>query len=164
MSKKLIGQTLLNQYLVDAFVASGGMGIVYRVWDFKRDVLLAMKALHDDLADDPSILKRFNREGMALRKLSHPNIVPFYGLYKIPGAVFMLGLYIDSATLSTILKHQDNGRFSIPESLAYLKSMCAALGYAHAHGVVHCDVKPGNLLVDKGGGIYLTDFGIARNA
>ncbi len=159
----LIGQMLLDQYRVDAFVASGGMGAVYRVLDLKRNVPLAMKVLHADLADDPSVFKRFEREARALKKLAHPNIVPFYGLFKTSDFAFLLEQYIDGPTLKQVLR-QRGAPLPVEEALIYLKALCAALGYAHAHGVVHCDVKPGNVMIDRGGSIYLTDFGVARHA
>jgi serine/threonine protein kinase len=162
--KNLIGQILLNQFRVDAFVASGGMGVVYRVWDLKRSVALAMKVLHAELSEDPSLLKRFQREARALEKLAHPNIVPFYGLYRTRDIVFLLERYIDGPSLKEILKIYHGQSVPMQEVLIYLKSLCAALGYAHFHGVVHCDIKPGNVMIDRGGNIYLTDFGIARHA
>ncbi len=158
----LIGQTLLDQYRVDAFVASGGMGAVYRVLDLKRNVPLAMKVLHADLAEDPSVFKRFEREGRALKKLAHPNIVPFYGLFKTSDFAFLLEQYVDGPTLKDVLRQRK--ALPVEEALIYLKALCAALGYAHAHSVVHCDVKPGNVMIDQGGSIYLTDFGVARHA
>ena len=160
----LINQTLLSQFRVDAFVASGGMGSVYRVWDLKRNVPLAMKVLHAELAEDPSIFKRFKREANALKKLAHPNIVPFYGLYQTLDLAFLLERYIDGPSLKEILRQKKNEPLPTSNALAYLKALCAALGYAHANGVVHCDVKPANVMVDRGGNIYLTDFGIARHA
>jgi serine/threonine protein kinase len=162
--KNLIGHTLLNQFRVDAFVASGGMGVVYRVWDLKRNVPLAMKILHADLADDPSLFKRFRREARALQKLTHPNIVPFYGIYQTGDLVFLLERYIDGPSLKDILRSYRHQPLPLQEVLAYLKALCAAVGYAHASGVIHCDIKPGNVMVDQGGNIYLTDFGIARHA
>jgi TolB protein len=164
MSSISIGQTYLNQYRVDAFIASGGMGAVYRVWDLKRNVPLAMKVLHSDLADDPSILKRFKREANALKKLAHPNIVPFYGLYQTAEFAFLLERYVDGPSLKEILREKHGKPITVNEVLIYLKALSAALGYAHANGVVHCDVKPGNVMVDQGGNIYLTDFGIARHS
>ncbi len=158
----LIGQVLLDQYRVDAFVASGGMGAVYRVSDLKRNVPLAMKVLHADLAEDPSVFKRFEREARALKKLAHPNIVPFYGLFKTSDFAFLLEQYVDGPTLKDVLRQRKT--LSVEEALIYLKALSAALGYAHAHGVVHCDVKPGNVMIDQGGSIYLTDFGVARHA
>ena len=160
----LIGKILLNQYRVDAFIAAGGMGAVYRVWDLKRNVPLAMKVLHAELAEDPSVFKHFQREGRALQKLAHPNIVPFYGLYQTMDFAFMLERFVDGPSLKDILKRQKGAPLAIDEALIYLKALCAALGYAHVNGVVHCDVKPGNVIIDRGGNIYLTDFGIARHA
>ncbi len=160
----LINQTLLSQFRVDAFVASGGMGSVYRVWDLKRNVPLAMKVLHAEMAEDPSVFKRFKREANALKKLAHPNIVPFYGLYQTLDLAFLLERFIDGPSLKEILHQRKGEPLQIGEALTYLKALCAALGYAHANGVVHCDVKPANVMVDRGGNIYLTDFGIARHA
>ncbi len=160
----LINQVLLNQYRVDAFIASGGTGAVYRVWDLERNVPLAMKVLHSDLAEDPHMFRRFQREANALKKLSHPNIVPFYGLFQTSGFVFLLERYIDGPSLRDVLRDQGGKPLPIPETLTYFKALSSALGYAHSKGVVHCDVKPGNILMDRGGNIYLADFGIARHA
>ena len=157
-----IGQTLLNQYRVDAFIGAGGMSTVYKAYDLKRSVYLAMKVLHADLADDPSVFKLFQREARALQKLAHPNIVPFYGIYQDQGFTFLLERYVDGPSLKGVLRQRQS--IPVPETLAYLKAMCAALGYAHVNGVVHCDVKPGNVMVDRGGTVYMTDFGVARHA
>lgn len=159
----LIGQTLLDQFRVDAFVASGGAGAVYQVWDLKRNVYLAMKVLHNDLVDDSSAFKSFQREARALQKLAHPNIVPFYGLFQTGDFAFLLEQFIDGPSLRDILRKQPNG-LPVPEVLAYTKALCSALGYAHANSVIHCDIKPGNVMVDSGMRIYLADFGIARHA
>jgi serine/threonine protein kinase/formylglycine-generating enzyme required for sulfatase activity len=140
------------------------MGAVYRVWDLKRNVPLAMKVLHAELAEDPTVFKRFQREARALQKLIHPNIVPFYGLYQTLDFAFLMERYIDGPSLKDILRHQQGKPLPIEEALIYLKALGAALGYAHANGVIHCDVKPGNVMIDRGGNIYLTDFGIARHA
>jgi serine/threonine protein kinase len=162
MDTNLTGQVLLNQFRVDSFIASGGMGAVYRVWDIKRNVPIAMKVLHTDLAEDPAVVKRFQREAQTLQNLAHPNIVPFYGLYQVSGISFLLERYVDGPTLKQILSQSPGRRLSVGEAMIYLKALCAALGYAHAYGVVHCDVKPGNVMTDQGGNIYLTDFGVAR--
>ena len=163
MAMNLIGKTLLNQYRMDAFVASGGMGAVYRVWDLKRNVPLAMKVLHAELAEDPSVFKRFQREARALQKLAHPNIVPFYGLFQTQNIAFLLERFVDGPTLKDILRQRHGKPLPIEETLVYLKALSAAIGYAHANGVVHCDIKPGNVMIDAGGNVYLTDFGIARH-
>ena len=164
MPDSIINQTLLNQYRVDAFIASGGMGTVYRVWDLKRNVPLAMKVLHSDLAEDPHMFKRFKREANALKKLTHPNIVQFYGLFQTLDFAFLLEGFIDGPSLKDILRQRGGTPLPVQEALTYLKALSSALGYAHANRVVHCDVKPGNILVDQVGNIYLTDFGIARHS
>jgi len=160
----IINRVLSGQFRVDAFIASGGMGAVYRVWDLKRNVPLAMKVLHTDLSEDPTMFKRFKREANALKKLAHPNIVPFYGLYQTADFAFLLERYVDGPSLKEILRERHGKPMAVEEVLVYLKALSAALGYAHAFGVVHCDVKPGNVMVDQGGNIYLTDFGIARHS
>ncbi len=159
---KLIGRILLEQFRVESFIASGGMGAVYRVWDVKRSAPLAMKVLHDDQVDDPVMFNRFQREALALQRLAHPNIVPFYGLHQEDQIVFILQQFIDGASLKEILRKR-SGVLPFIEALTYLQAISSALGYAHAKNIVHCDIKPGNVLVDKGGTVYLTDFGIARN-
>lgn len=164
MPSNLIGQILFNQYRVDAFVASGGMGTVYRVRDLKRNVPLAMKVLHAELAEDPSVFKSFQREARALQKLTHPNIVSFYGLYQTSDVFCLFERFVDGPTLKQLLAQQPGRRLAVGEALIYLKALCAGLGYAHANGVVHCDMKPGNVMIDRGGNIYLADFGIARHA
>ena len=123
-----------------------------------------MKVLHEDFLDDPVILESFKREARAFARLAHPNIVPCYGMEVTQDAAFLLTNFIDGPSLKNILKNRGQQPLSVTESLAFLKAISAALGYAHYNGVVHCDVKPGNVLVDQGGSIFLTDFGIARHA
>lgn len=160
----LLNQTLLDQFRVDAFIQAGGMGSVYRVWDLKRNAALAMKVLHADLAEDPLILSRFQREASVLQTLAHPHIVPFYGLLQGPGFSFLLERFIDGPSLKEVLSARRGAALPLNEALTYLKALAAALGYAHNSNIVHCDVKPANVLLDQGGGIFLTDFGIARFA
>jgi serine/threonine protein kinase len=160
--KNPIGQVLLNRYRVDAFVALGGMGAVYRVWDTVRGVPLAMKLLNPELAEDPKMFRRFEREARLLEKLNHPHIVPFYGLFRTHDFCLILERFIDGFTLKDLLQQRRNRPLPLHDILTYFKALCAALGFAHVNGVIHCDVKPGNVMVERGGQIYLTDFGVAR--
>ena len=164
MSSNIIDRTLLDQFHVEAFIASGGMGAVYRVRDLQRNVPLAMKVLHSELAEDPAVFKRFKREANALKRLSHPNIVQFYGLYQSEGMAFIVQSFVDGTSLQSLLRQRGGNPLSLTEAFTYFKAVGAALGYAHVNGVVHCDVKPGNVLVDRGGNIFITDFGVARHA
>ncbi|RPJ49232.1 MAG: serine/threonine protein kinase, partial [Chloroflexi bacterium] len=162
MRRDLIGETLLNQFRIETFIAAGGMATVYRVWDLQRSVPLAMKVLHPELAEDPAFITRFEREAHSLQMLIHPNIVPFYGLFRDNGLTFLLERYIDGPTLDEVLRWQAGRPMAMVDALVYFKAMYTSLGYAHAQGIIHCDVKPGNVLIDQGGHVYLTDFGIAR--
>lgn len=164
MASNLVGQIVANQFRVDAFISAGGMGTVFRVWDLKRNVPLAMKVLHAEMAEDAVIFERFKREARALRKLEHPNIVPFYGLYQIPSLIFLLERFIDGPTLKDVLKNLGGSTLPSQDVLSITKSLCSAVGYAHNNDVVHCDIKATNVMTDKGGHIYLGDFGIARHA
>ncbi|HOH20174.1 MAG TPA: serine/threonine protein kinase [Anaerolineaceae bacterium] len=164
MSTNLIGRVIKGQFRVDSFLDSGGMGSVYRVWDTKRNVPLAMKVLHSELAEDPAMFTRFKREARALQKLAHPNIIPFYGLYETQEFIFMLERFIDGPTLRDILRKSQGCGLSEGDALIFLKAISSALGYAHENGVIHCDIKSANVMVDQGGSIYLGDFGIARHA
>ncbi len=164
MPSNIVGQVIAKQFRVDAFIASGGMGSVFRVWDLKRNVPLAMKVLHADLAEDPVIFERFKREARALRKLEHPNIVPFYGLYETPALTFLLERFIDGPTLKDILAQRSGSLLPDQDVLCIIKSLCSAVGYAHNNNVIHCDIKAANVMLERGGHIYLGDFGIARHA
>ncbi len=163
MSNIRIGQVVLDQFRVDEFIAAGGMGAVYRVYDVHRNVYLALKVLHSDLLEDPLALKRFRREANALKKLAHPNIVQFYGLYEADENLFLLENYIDGPTLKEVLSRK-KGLLPDGAVLTIFKALSAALGYAHHYGVVHCDMKPGNVIIDRGGNVFTADFGIARHA
>lgn len=164
MSSNLIGQVVANQFRVDAFISSGGMGTVFRVWDLERNVPLAMKVLHADLAEDQDVLERFQREARALWKLEHPNIIPFYGFYQTPSHNLLLQLYIDGPTLKEVLSQHSGNNLPTHDVLCIMKSLCSAVGFAHSNNVIHCDIKPANVMIDRGGKVYLGDFGIARHA
>jgi WD40 repeat protein/tRNA A-37 threonylcarbamoyl transferase component Bud32 len=158
---ELIGRTLLGRYRVEASLGRGGMAEVYKVWDEHRSVHLAMKLLREDLAEDKIFLRRFRREAQTLERLQHPNIVRFYGLEQDGDLAFMLMDYVEGTTLRKEILRAE-GPFSLDRALEILRPICAALHYAHREGMVHCDVKPGNIMIDAGGKVLITDFGIAR--
>lgn len=157
-----IGETLKNRYKIVESLGRGGMADVYKVWDEERSTYLALKLLRDDLAQDPVFMRRFRREAHNLAQLQHPNIVRFYGLEEDDLKAFILMEYIEGPTLREEIRRSDSGGMSQERIQSVMKDVCSALHYAHAKGLVHCDIKSGNILIDAYGKAYLTDFGIAR--
>jgi serine/threonine protein kinase len=158
---ELVGRLLNRRYRMEASLGRGGMAEVYKVWDEERATYLALKLLREDLAEDQVFLRRFKREAQTLAKLQHPNIVRFYGLEQEGPLAFILMDYIEGRSLRREI-FDARGPLSPQRVLEIMQSVCAALYYAHQKGFVHCDIKPGNVLIDKKGTVYLTDFGIAR--
>lgn len=157
-----IGDKLKNRYRVEESLGRGGMADVYKVWDEERSTYLALKLLRDDLAQDPVFMRRFRREAHNLAQLQHPNIVRFYGLEEDDLKAFILMEYIEGPTLREEILRSGSGGLSLERIQSVMKDVCSALHYAHAKGLVHCDIKSGNILIDASGKAYLTDFGIAR--
>ena len=158
---KLVGYTIAGRYRVDEFLGRGGMADVYKVWDQQRATWLAMKVLHESLAEDKVFLRRFRREATNLAKLRHPNIVRFYEWGEAGELVFILMEYVSGITLSKAIK-RNNQPFSPRQALGIIQPVCSALYYAHEQGLAHCDIKPSNIMLDENGRVFLTDFGIAR--
>jgi serine/threonine protein kinase len=157
----LIGQTLLHRYEIRDLIGRGGVGEVYLAWDPQRMTRLAVKVLHEDLAYDKVFMRRFQREAETLAKLQHPNIVRFYRLEVEGHRAFMLLDYIEGDTLHARLFKL--GRpMTTPEVMEVVEPVIAVLHYAHSHGIVHCDVKPANVMLEKTGRVLVGDFGIAR--
>ncbi len=158
---KLVGYVVAGRYRVDEFLGRGGMAEVYKVWDQQRATFLAMKVLHESLAEDKVFLRRFRREATNLAKLRHPNIVRFYEWGEANELVFMLMEYVQGITLSKALKR--SGKPFLPsQAVGIIQQVCSALHYAHEQGLAHCDIKPSNIMLDANGRVFLTDFGIAR--
>jgi len=159
--QNIIGQTIANRYRVDQFLGRGGMAEVYKVWDQRRATFLAMKLLHEDLALDRVFINRFKREGQTLAKLQHPNIVRFYGLVQDGRLAFMLLDYVEGETL----KHKifdAEGPMYFPDIREVSRAVCSALQFAHSESLIHCDIKPANIMINQHGTVLLSDFGIAR--
>jgi len=157
----LIGQTIKNRYRIDKFLGRGGMADVYKVWDQRRATFLAMKLLHEDLALDRVFINRFKREGQTLSRLQHPNIVRFYGLEQDQRLAFMLLDYIEGDTLKHAIFDED-GPLKAGKIRKVLRAVCSALQFAHSEGLVHCDIKPANIMINQHGTVLLSDFGISR--
>jgi eukaryotic-like serine/threonine-protein kinase len=149
-----------ERYELSHLIARGGMAEVYRAHDRLLDRPVALKVLFPELSVDRSFVERFRREAQAAANLSHPNIVPVFDWGEDSGTYFIVMEFIDGRPLSSILKTA--GPLSADRTADIGAHVAAALGYAHKHGVIHRDVKPGNVLITDEGQVKVTDFGIAR--
>jgi beta-lactam-binding protein with PASTA domain/tRNA A-37 threonylcarbamoyl transferase component Bud32 len=141
-------------------IARGGMAQVYRARDQQLDRPVALKVLFPELSVDRAFVERFRREAQAAANLSHPNIVPVYDWGEDDGSYFIVMEFIDGRPLSAVLRDSDP---LTPSQIALIgANVAAALAFAHRHGVIHRDVKPGNVLITQDGNVKVTDFGIAR--
>ena len=153
--------SLLNQrYQIEAHIASGGMADVYRARDLMLDRTVAIKILRDELSSSATFRERFRQEARSAANLSHPSIVTIHDFGLDNGKLFLVMEYIPGKDLKSILRAR--GRLPVNEALPLLIQACAGLGYAHSAGLIHCDVKPQNLIVTPDARLKITDFGIAR--
>jgi serine/threonine protein kinase len=150
---------LFPQFTILERIGSGGMGWVYRVRQRGLDRLAALKIMAPGLAAEPAFVERFTREGQALARLQHPNIVSVYDFGEVEGYCWILMEYVDGVNLRQVMA---SGGLSPAEALRIIPEVCAALGYAHGRGVLHRDIKPENILLDAAGRVKIADFGVAR--
>jgi serine/threonine-protein kinase len=149
-----------DRYELTHLIARGGMAQVYRARDRQLDRPVALKVLFPELSVDRSFVERFRREAQAAANLSHPNIVPVFDWGEDDGSYFIVMEFVDGRPLSAVLRESEP---LSPQQIATIgASVAAALAFAHRHGVVHRDVKPGNVLITSDGEVKVTDFGIAR--
>jgi serine/threonine-protein kinase len=152
----------IGRYEIQHRLGKGGMGSLYLARDPGLDRLVAIKLLKDDYLDDQEFRERFAREARALARLRHPNIVVVYDFGEHDGRPFMAMEYIDGETLRQRLARTPPLKIAL--GLALVEDLCAGLANAHDAGIVHRDIKPDNIMVDRQGVVKLLDFGIARNA
>ncbi len=158
-----MSQTVLaERYRLGELIATGGMGSVYRAVDTHLRRPVAVKVLKRVLADDSTFLERFRREARAAAAISHPGVATVYDYGERSNEAFIVMELIEGDTLAErIARH---GRLPWQMAFAVAEQVAAALSAAHGHGVVHRDVKPANILLDRAGHVKVTDFGIARAA
>jgi len=154
------GKVLNNRYQLLERIGSGGMADVFRARDLMLERTVAIKVLHETYSDDTALQSRFKQEARAAANLSHPNIVTVHDFGFDNGQLFIVMEHIPGKDLKTILRTR--GRYSVEEAIPLLVQACAGIGYAHRAGLVHCDVKPHNMIVTPDGRLKVTDFGIAR--
>jgi len=151
---------LNNRYQILEQLGKGGMAIVYRARDTMLERSVSVKVLRESYSRDPAFLERFRQEAKAAANLSHPNIVTVHDFGLDNGQIFIVMEFIPGTDLKALIKQR--GRFNPEEAVPLLIQACAGIGYAHRAGLVHCDVKPQNMLVTADMRLKVTDFGIAR--
>ncbi len=157
---KRIGPRQFGRYEILSEVARGGMGVVYRAKDKQNGEVVAMKVLLAGEGANEDEMARFEREARAASRLSHPAIVGIREAGSIEGKPFITMEYIDGKSLSRILREE--GPLPPKRALEILEEVTEAVDHAHKKGVIHRDLKPGNVLIDKTGHAHLTDFGLAK--
>lgn len=158
----MIDETVLlnNRYQLLQPIGSGGMSVVYKAIDEMLERVVTVKILRENYASDSKFRERFKQEAKAAANLSHPNIVTVYDFGFDDDKVFIVFEYIDGTDLKTLIRKK--APFDTKEALNLMAQACAGVGYAHRAGLVHCDIKPHNMLVSHDSRLKVTDFGIAR--
>jgi eukaryotic-like serine/threonine-protein kinase len=157
-------QLFADRYRLERRLGVGGMATVQLAFDTRLERYVAVKLLAEHLAEDSSFVSRFRREALAAARLVHPNIVQVFdfGSESASGRNFIVMEYVDGQSCAEILR--DRGPLTPRDAVDILAQACRGLDYAHRNGVVHRDVKPGNLLRNTDGVVKLADFGIAKAA
>jgi len=147
-------------YRIEGLVGRGGMGVVYRATDLQLERPVALKLIAPELAEDERFRSRFLRESRLAASLDHPNVIPIYEAGDEEGQLYIAMRYVEGEDLTMLLAREE--RLAPERALAILGQVAAALDAAHERGLVHRDVKPGNVLLDGREHAYLTDFGLTK--
>ena len=156
----MIGRLISGRYRIEAVVGTGGMAVVYRALDLQENRIVAIKVLRPEYESDMEFVRRFSREAEAAAKMSHENIVNLLDV-GIEGEMrYIVMEYVDGQTLKEMIREE--GRIHPDVALRMTIRILAAVDHAHRNGIVHRDIKPQNILVDREGRVKVADFGIAR--
>src|SRR5216117_1107811 len=155
-------QALGQEFTVGPLLGEGGFAAVFRARDnvLNRDV--AVKVLDVELAPERVVAERFLREAQTVARLEHPHIVPIYKVGRQEEIFYIIMRCIDGPSLRQLLETQK--KLSVGDAARIARQVADALAYAHSHDIVHRDIKPDNILLDKSGHVLVTDFGIAKAA
>jgi eukaryotic-like serine/threonine-protein kinase len=155
------GDLIADRYELEELVGTGGMSSVFRARDRQLERRVAIKILHQHYAEDPEYLERFRREARAVAKLSHPNIVTVIDRGDDGGRQYIVFEHVEGENLKELVLR--SGRLPVQRALELALAVADGLAFAHDHGLVHRDVKPQNVLLNREGEVKVTDFGIARS-
>ena len=153
-------RVLANRYELIRKIGSGGMAVVYQAYDTALDRQVAVKLLRDEYVDDPDFIRRFQKEAQAVARLSHQNIVNIYDFKESDGLTYLLMEYVEGSTLKDIIAQ--SGPLPISQVIDYSVQLCYGLAQAHDQQLVHKDIKPHNIMIDRNHVVKITDFGIAQ--
>ncbi len=153
-------QLILGNYILLEKLGAGGMGQVFKARHRRMKRVVALKLLPEAMVNSPQAVERFRREVEAAAKLEHANIVTAHDADEAEGRHFLAMQYIEGSDLSKVVQHQ--GPLPIAQAMHVLIQTAQGLEYAHARGIIHRDIKPGNLLVDARGNVKILDMGLAR--
>ena len=156
-----IGTVLANRYEIVRRIGEGGMGAVYQARDLELNRVVALKVIRPSLAKNPEILSRFKQELILARQVTHKNVIRIYDLAEFDGIKFITMDFIDGRDLKSVLRA--NGKFEPRRAAEIIEQVCRGLEAAHSEAVIHRDLKPQNIMVDRSGKITVMDFGIARS-
>ena len=156
----MVERVLDGRYALEMLIGSGGMADVYRAKDQLLERTVAVKILHQQYENDTEFIARFQREAKAAARITHPNIVNVYDVGVAEGRHYIVMEYVPGRTLKERIKEE--GALPVPEALRIARQIAGALAQAHLTRLVHCDIKPHNILVMPDGTVKVADFGIAR--
>lgn len=156
-----LSNTKLRGYEIQTVLGTGGFGVVYRAYQPVIDRLVAIKAIHPDFVNNPDFVRRFEREAQFIARLEHLHIVPIYDYWRDPFGAYLVMRLLLGGNLGASLYH--DGPWDLTQAARLIDQIASALHAAHQEGVVHQDIKPENILLDKDKNAYLTDFGIAKD-
>ena len=157
----------LGNYLIESVIGRGGMSVVYRAKHARLGTSVALKVLAPELSSDDTFRERFLREAQMAAAIDHPNVVPIHDMGMHEGSLFIIMRFVSGGDLKAMLV--TSGPLEAEQALSVLRPVALALDAAHAHGLVHRDVKPGNILIQRSAAgeidhVYLSDFGIAKSS
>src|SRR6266849_8830602 len=155
-------QALGPEFTVGPLLGQGGFAAVFRARDNSLNRDVAVKVLDVELAPSPTVAERFLREAQTVARLEHPHIVPIYKVGRQEEIFYIIMRCIDGPSLRQLLETQK--KLSIGDAARIARQVADALAYAHSHEIVHLDIKPDKILLDKSGHVLVTDFGIAKAA
>jgi len=157
----LVGTLLAERYEILEMLGQGGMGAVYKARDTELERLVALKLIRPDLASNPEILRRFKQELILAREVTHRNVIRIFDLGQAKGIKFITMEFVEGRDLRAVLRERK--KIPLNETVQIIAQVCRALESAHAAGVVHRDLKPQNIMLDRKDRVYVMDFGIAHS-